>query len=77
MQNLVIFMEPGAFPFDISSKGGKMYFNRFCIDEDDAFELFEVRYFEPFSFRSIFADETNVIRNLALGKRKGKGNARQ
>ena len=39
MQNLVIFMEPSPDAYDISLKGGNMILNRFCIDEDAAFEL--------------------------------------
>ena len=30
--------------YNISSKGGKMCLNRFCIDEDAAFELSAVNY---------------------------------
>ena len=39
MQNLVVFMEPTVDAFDTSLKAGNMIFNRFCIDEDAAFEL--------------------------------------
>ena len=39
MQNLVVLMDPPAREHDISSKAGNMYLNRFCIDEDAAFEL--------------------------------------
>ena len=43
LQNLVVFMEPQRDYFsgasDVSMKGGNMCLNRFCIDEDAAFEL--------------------------------------
>ena len=38
-QNLVVFMEPPKPAWNISLKGGNMILNRFCIDEDAAFEL--------------------------------------
>ena len=38
MQNLVIFMEPSEHAHEVSLKSEKMYLNRFCIDEDAAFE---------------------------------------
>ena len=44
MQNLVVFMEPIADAFDTSLNAGYMIFNRFCIDEDAAFELSGVNY---------------------------------
>ena len=39
MQNLVVLMELSGNPWNISSKAGNMCLNRFCIDEDAAFEL--------------------------------------
>ena len=44
MQNLVVLMDPSEQADDISLKGGNMYLNRFCIDEDAAFELSGVHY---------------------------------
>ena len=43
-QNLVVFMDPSEKAWEISSKGGNMILNRFCIDEDAAFELSGVSY---------------------------------
>ena len=40
MQSLVFFMEPPYGKYEISLKAGIMCMNRFCIDEDDSFELF-------------------------------------
>ena len=39
MQNLVFLLDSRENPSNISSKGTNMWMNRFCIDEDAAFEL--------------------------------------
>ena len=44
MQNLVILMDASKTDLDISKKAGQMCLNRFCIDEDAAFELSGVHY---------------------------------
>ena len=44
MHNLAVFMEPSEDAWDNSWKGAKMILNRFCIDEDAAFELSGVNY---------------------------------
>ena len=44
MQNLVVMMEPSENAWVTSLKGGRMILNRFCIDEDAAFELSGVNY---------------------------------
>ena len=49
MQNLVVLMEPSEDAWSSSLKGGKMIFNRFCIDEDAAFELSGVNYLKKSS----------------------------
>ena len=41
-QNLVVFMEPSKKAYETPLMGGNMILNRFCIDEDAAFELSEV-----------------------------------
>ena len=38
-QNFVVLMEPSERAWKNSLKGGNMILNRFCIDEDAAFEL--------------------------------------
>ena len=58
-QNLVVFMEPSADGFDISLKGGNMILNRFCIDEDAAFELSGVNYLKKSSAGIIFGGQLN------------------
>ena len=53
MQNLVVFIEPSKDASNISLKAGKLYLNRFCIDEDAACELSGVYYLnseEPLNF---------------------------
>ena len=47
IQDVVLFINPTEEPWDISSRGGKMALNRFCIDEEMAFEssgVFYLRY---------------------------------
>ena len=44
MQNLVVLMEPSENAWETSLRGGIMILNRFCIDEDAAFELSGVSY---------------------------------
>ena len=44
MQNIVLLIEPSDLIFDISMKAGNMYLNRFCIDEDAAFESTGIYY---------------------------------
>ena len=39
MQNLVVFMEKSIYANETPLKSGNMILNRFCIDEDAAFEL--------------------------------------
>ena len=44
MQNLVVLIDPSEEAWETSLKAGNMIFNRFCIDEDAAFELSGVNY---------------------------------
>ena len=44
MQNLVVLMEPSEDAWITSMKTGNMILNRFCIDEDAAFELSGLNY---------------------------------
>ena len=44
MQNLVVLMEPSEKAWITPLKAGNMILNRFCIDEDAAFELSGVNY---------------------------------
>ena len=39
MQNLLVLMEPFEDAHETPLKAGNMILNRFCIDEDAAFEL--------------------------------------
>ena len=60
MQNVVLLMKPNEFAFMVSMKAGKMCLNRFCIDEDAAFESTGVYYLEK--------------ARLTARKEKGRGN---
>ena len=51
-QNLVVFMEPQEVSWRITVKAGNMYLNRFCIDEDSAFELSEINYLKKIKFEA-------------------------
>ena len=63
MQNLVVLMEPSDFAWRTSLKGGNMILNRFCINEDAAFELAGVNYLKI----------TSVDFGIKKEKRKEKG----
>ena len=45
MQNIIILKVPSLNASEISLMGGNMFLNRFCIDEDAAFELSGVLLF--------------------------------
>ena len=51
MQNLIVLMEPSEDASETSLKAGNMILNRFCIDEDAAFELSGVNYLKNIPFR--------------------------
>ena len=51
MQNLVVFMEPSEYEWNTSLKAGNMILNRFCIDENAAFELSGVHYLTRSGYR--------------------------
>ena len=53
MQNLVVLMEPSEDAWNTSLKGGNMILNRFCIDEDAAFELSGVNYLKRRSWTTV------------------------
>ena len=64
MHNLVILMEPCEDGYEISSKAGNMCLNRFCIDEDAAFELSGVHYLEPLSqILNVFTKVKAICKN--------------
>ena len=59
MQNLVVLMEPSEDAWNSSLKAGKMIFNRFCIDEDAAFELSGINYLKKSSRAMVWARAYN------------------
>ena len=82
MQNFIVFIDEEATTslrtskrssprledtFDISLKGGKMCLNRFCIDENAAFELSGVRYLQSPAF--------NHFDNIDDSEKKGRENS--
>ena len=48
-QNLYVFLEQNQNTSITSVKAGNMFANRFCIDEDAAFEL-EVNYLKKYNY---------------------------
>ena len=49
MQNMYVFLELSEDAPNISLKGGHMFLNCFCIDEDAAFELSGVYFLKHVS----------------------------
>ena len=68
MQNLVVLIEPSEDAWTTPLKGGNMILNRFCIDEDAAFELSGVNYLKE-SSREMRTGTSREIEE----KRKVKG----
>ena len=68
MQNLVVLMEPSEDAYRTPFKAGNMILNRFCIDEDAAFELSGVNYLKKSSLKM----ETK-LKFVSERKVKGKG----
>ena len=68
MQNLFVFIGPSEHAWETSLRGGNMILNRFCIDEDAAFELSGVHYFKKTS--ADMEDEESIKLKV---KRKVKG----
>ena len=76
-QNLVVLMEPSEEAWVTSLKVGNMILNRFCIDEDTAFELSGINYLKPSSEqlnRAINDPWALAENDLFKLKRKEKGN---
>ena len=65
-QNLVVLMEPSKEGYRNSLKGGNMFLNRFCIDENAAFEISGVFYLEKSSDEII-----NGVDEERISKGKG------
>ena len=73
MQNLIVLMEPSKDAKNISWKGGKLFFNRFCIDEDAACELSGVYNLKESSTKlARFAEYADRSEQLQA-ERKSKG----
>jgi len=68
-QNLVVLLDPSDDTSNISLKAGNMILNRFCIDEDAAFELSGVNYLKKSSSKMV----ENEISRKFYSRRKEKG----
>ena len=65
MQNLVVLMEPSEYAH-VSLKAGNMIFNRFCIDEDAAFELSGVNHVKYGTVRT--GMENSFLRSYIISR---------
>ena len=65
-QNLVVLMESTKNTHDNSSKAGYMCFNRFCIDEDAAFELSGVVFWTNPLNDEVDAEQTGMGISLTI-----------
>jgi len=73
MQNLIVLMEPSKDGDDVSLKTGNMILNRFCIDEDAAFELSGVYYLETSSREMMKLESLKSLEFEEKRRIKGKG----
>ena len=69
MQNLVILLEPSRLASESHLNAANMILNRFCIDEDAAFELSGVSYLKKtpadMDFPPLYADcEAGIIEKI-------------
>ena len=69
MQNLFVFIGPSEHAWETSLRGGNMILNRFCIDEDAAFELSGVIYLKKSSGEMSFGKSKKF---KVQRKQKGK-----
>ena len=70
MQNLVFLIEPRKSNWDPPSKGGNLILNRFCIEEDAAFELCGVNSFK--AYLPVVQRRWYHFRRKSNSKEKGK-----
>ena len=64
-----MLMEPSKDAENVSWKGGKLFFNRFCIDEDAACELSGVYYLKESSTRlALFAKHADRSEQIQADK---------
>ena len=74
MHNLVVLMDPSEDAWQTSVKAGKMILNRFCVAEDDAFELSGVYNFRKSSRKIVGGDESlGPVESFFVRKRRVKG----
>ena len=64
MQNLVVLMEPSKEAYETPLKGANLILNRFCIDEEAAFELTGVSSLKKSSFEMIRGPEFEAKRKV-------------
>ena len=57
MQNLVLLVDPSEYDWRTPLKPGRMLLNRFCIDEDAAFEFSGVNYLKKYEFTEKYTEK--------------------
>lgn len=65
-QNLYVFFEKHENPSVTNVKAGNIFLNRFCIDEETAFELSEVNHLKKWYSSPFYS---------SMKKAKGKNNS--
>ena len=70
MQNLVVLIQPSDRAHETPLKAGNMVLNRFCIDEDAAFELSGVSDIKKPP--SLILKQGESLEFRKKGKQKGK-----
>lgn len=64
IQDVVVMMIPDSEPWDISSKGGNMALNLFCIDEEMANESSGIFYNKEFYDTKNFITQSTFAGNF-------------
>ena len=68
MQNLVVLMGPSNDASETPLKVGNMILNRFCIDEDAAFELSGVNYLKKSESKMYWGTRMSEAKTKLKGK---------
>ena len=73
MHGIVLFIEPNDDAFNIPSKIGHLFMNRFAIDEDAGFEILSVLELEKTSYKMSWHKNPQYKNYEFERKVKGKG----
>ena len=73
MHNVILLIEPSKDPWNISLKAGYLFLNRFCIEEDLAFEISGVYFLKKSDSRMARNTLNEQYYHQFNAKRKSKG----